>query len=187
VRDYLGCGETDRPWSVGDNMNLSVGQGDLNATPLQLAVAYATLGNGGEVVRPHLADRAEDALGQQTQQIDPAPSRSLDISEQTRSTIMEGLRRAAMEPGGTSYGIFGGFPVEIAGKTGTAETASGIDQSWYAALAPADDPQVVVVVTVERGGFGADSAAPAASQILSQYFGIGSREIDEVAATGNVE
>jgi len=187
VRDYLGCGETDRPWSAGDNMNLSVGQGDLGATPLQLAVAYATLGNGGEVVRPHLADRAEDALGQVTQEIDPAPSRTLDISEETRSTIMEGLRQAAMEPGGTSYGVFGGFPVEIAGKTGTAEKTDQEDQSWYAALAPADDPQVVVVVTVERGGFGAESAAPAASQILSQYFDVGGREIAEVAATGTVE
>lgn len=187
VRDYAGCGETDRPWTEGDNMNLAVGQGDLNATPLQLALAYAALGNGGEVVRPHLADRAEDALGQVTQEIDPAPGRELEISEETRSTIMEGLRQAAMEPGGTSYSIFGGFPVEIAGKTGTAETAIGIDQSWYAALAPADDPEIVVVVTVERGGFGVESAAPAASQILSQYFSVGSREIAEVATTGNVE
>lgn len=186
VRDFAGCGETDRPWSVGDSMNLSVGQGDLNATPLQLAVAYAALGNGGQVPRPHLALRAEDALGQTTQLIDPAPSRELDIAAQTRTTILEGLRRAAMEPGGTSYSIFGGFPVEIAGKTGTAETAIGIDQSWYAALAPADDPEVVVVVTVERGGFGVDRAAPAASEILSQYFDVGAREIEEVSAPSTV-
>lgn len=179
--------ETDKPWTIGDSMNLSVGQGDLGATPLQLAVAYAALGNGGSVVRPHLADRSEDALGQVTQEIDPAPSRELDISTETRDTIMEGLRQAAMEPGGTSYSVFGGYPIEIAGKTGTAEKTLQEDQSWYAALAPYDDPEVVVVVTVERGGFGAEAAAPAASQILSQYFSVGSREIADVTATGNVE
>jgi len=185
-RDYLGCGETDRPWSVGDNMNLSVGQGDLSATPLQLAVAYAALGNGGAVVRPHLADRAENALGQATQEIEPAPQRQIEISEETRSTIMEGLRQAAMEPGGTSYGVFGGFPVEIAGKTGTAEKTLQEDQSWYAALAPADDPQYVVITTIERGGFGADAAAPAARAILSQLFDVGSKEITDVDDTVSV-
>ena len=147
-------------------MNLSVGQGDLGATPLQLAVAYAALGNGGDVVRPHLADRTENALGEVTSVIDPAPSRQIEISEETRTTIIEGLRAAAMEPGGTSYEIFGGFPVDIAGKTGTAEKTDQEDQSWYAAIAPYDDPKYVVVTTVERGGFGAEAAAPAACQIL---------------------
>lgn len=181
-RDYLGCGETDRPWSVGDNMNLSVGQGDLNATPLQLAVAYAALGNGGKIVRPHLADRAEDTLGSTTVEYDPAPSRTIDISPQVRSTILEGLRQAATEPGGTSYEIFGGFPIEIAGKTGTAEKTDQEDQSWYAALAPYDDPKYVVVTTIERGGFGAETAAPAAREILLQTLDLRGRDVDEVEA-----
>jgi len=167
-----GCYETDRPWGPGDNMNLAVGQGDLQATPLQLATAYATIGNGGEVVRPHLGMEAEDPTGAQTQAFEPAPRRQVELSEETRSTIMEGLREAAMEPGGTSYPTFGGYPVEIAGKTGTAEKTAQEDQSWYAALAPADDPKYVVVVTVERGGFGAESAAPAACQILNVLLGV---------------
>lgn len=163
-------GLTDREWSTGDMMNLAVGQGDLSATPLQLALAYSTVANGGRVVRPHLAQKVENPLGQAQQEFDPAAQRQLDISEETRAGIMEGLRRAAMEPGGTSYGVFGdSFPVEIAGKTGTAEKTDQEDQSWYAAVAPFDDPQVVVVVTVERGGFGSDSAAPAARQILERY------------------
>lgn len=177
------CFETvDRPWSVGDNINLSVGQGDLGASPLQLAVAYAAMANGGEVVRPHLADRAENALGQTTHEYDPAPKRSIDLAPETRSTIMEGLREAAMEPGGTSYSVMGGFPFDIAGKTGTAEKTDQEDQSWYAAIAPFDDPEIVVIVTIERGGFGAETAAPAAKAILSQYFKVGAREIEEVAA-----
>ena len=93
---------------------------------------------------------------------------------------MEGLREAAMEPTGTSYPVFGGFPVDIAGKTGTAEKGLLPDQSWYAALAPADDPKYVVVTTIENGGFGAETAAPAAREILSQLLDIKGGQIDNV-------
>ena len=167
-----GCYETDRPWSVGDNMNLSVGQGDLSATPLQLATAYAAIANGGQVVRPHLGLEGEDATGAQTEAFDPAARRQVDISAETQSTIMEGLRQAAMEPGGTSYEIFGGYPFDIAGKTGTAEKTDQEDQGWYAAVAPYDDPRYVTVVTIERGGFGAEKAAPAACRIMNAAFDI---------------
>ncbi len=168
------CFETDRRWSVGDNINLSIGQGDLSITPLQLAVAYAALGNGGDVVRPHLADRAEDADGQVTQSIEPAPQRQMDLDPEVRDVIMEGLREAAMEPTGTSEGIFGGFPIDVAGKTGTAEKGPGNpDQAWYAVLAPANNPKYVVVTTIEDAGFGADSAAPAACAILRKIYGYG--------------
>ena len=176
-----GCYETDRAWSVGDSMNLSVGQGDLGATPLQLAVAYAALGNGGEIVRPHLADKTENALGEVTSEIDPEPSRTLDIAPETRTAIMDGLRAAAMESGGTSYPVFGGFPVDIAGKTGTAEKTDQEDQSWYAAIAPYDKPKYVVVTTFERGGFGADTAAPAARDILMQALDLQGREVEDVS------
>ncbi len=167
-----GCYETDRAWSVGDMMNLSVGQGDLQATPLQLATAYAAIANGGEVVRPHLGMEAEDPSGAQTQAIEPAPRREVDLSDATRTTMLEGLREAAMEPGGTSYQTFGGYPIEIAGKTGTAEKTDQEDQSWYVAVAPADDPKYVVAFTAERGGFGASTAAPAVCKILNQIYGL---------------
>lgn len=182
-------GLTDRPWSVGDSINLSVGQGDLLAAPLQLAVAYAALGNGGSVVTPHVGLRTEDPEGQVVQEIAPAPQREVEIEEEWRGPIMDGLVSAAMEPGGTSYSIFGNFPVEIAGKTGTAETVvdgAEYDQGWYAALAPAQDPQVAVVYTIEKGGFGVDSAAPAAKEILEEYarkfLSVSQRQIDEAAA-----
>jgi penicillin-binding protein 2 len=167
---------TDRPWTAGDNINLAVGQGDVQADPLQMAVAYATIGNGGDVVRPHLAERIETVTGEVLEEVKPAPKRHVEISEETRSTVMTGLTRAAMEEGGTSYPIFGNFPFSVAGKTGTAErgfTSSGLpipDQAWYVVMAPADDPEIVVAVTIERGGFGADSAAPVAARILEKHF-----------------
>ena len=85
-----------------------------------------------------------------------------------------------MEPGGTSYPVFGGFPVEIAGKTGTAERPPHGDQSWYVALAPAKDPEIVVAATIEEGGFGADAAAPAVRQILENYFDVKAGQIEDV-------
>jgi penicillin-binding protein 2 len=162
----------DRPWTQGDNVNLAVGQGDVQVTPLQLARAYAAIANGGSVVSPHLGKRIEGLDGM-VEAIRPEPERRLHISDLTRETVLDGMERAAMEPGGTSYSVFGGFPVPVAGKTGTAERGEGNeDQSWYGAIAPVGDPRIVVVATVERGGFGVESAAPVVARILEHYFGL---------------
>ena len=171
--------ETDRPWTVGDNINFSVGQGDLQAHPLNVAVAYAALANGGEVVRPHIGMQVEDAASRVLEQVEPAP-KTVQIRERYRKAILEGLNRAAHQPGGTSYKTFGAFPVQIAGKTGTAERPGHEDQAWYAAVAPYDNPRVVVVVTIEEGGFGADTAAPTTRSILAQYFNVKPEEIRDV-------
>jgi penicillin-binding protein 2 len=164
-------GETERPWSSGDNIQLATGQGDLQTNPLQMAVAYAALGNGGTVVTPHVGMEVEDAAGRVQKEFDPGPRRHLKIDPGTRSVILEGLHDAAQGPGGTSHVVFDTFPIPVAGKTGTAERGVGhADQSWYAVLAPYPDPRIVTVVTIEEGGFGAESAAPAARQILEAVF-----------------
>jgi penicillin-binding protein 2 len=155
-----------RIWSVGDNVNTSIGQGDLLASPLQMAVAYATVANGGKVLRPRLGLRIEDSSGRPLQELSGAVARRVKIDPGYRQAILDGLRSAASDPGGTSTPVFEGFPVPIAGKTGTAETTSGIDQSWYVALAPYPNPRYAVVTTIEGGGFGAETAAPAVRQIL---------------------
>jgi penicillin-binding protein 2 len=162
---------TDRPWSVGDNINLSVGQGDIAASPLQMAVAYAAMANGGRVLRPRLGSRIEDSSGRVLQQLEAPTARRLKIRPEHRQAILEGLRGAASGPGGTSTDVFKGFPIEIAGKTGTAEKGAGrADQSWYVALAPWPDIKYVVAVTDEAGGFGAETAAPMARKILAELF-----------------
>jgi penicillin-binding protein 2 len=163
---------TDRPWSVGDNINLSVGQGDLLADPLQMAVAYGAIANGGRVLRPRLGLRIEDAAGRALQQLDAPTARRVKIDQEYRDAILEGLHGAASAPGGTSTPVFQGFPIPIAGKTGTAEHIGKADQSWYVALAPYPNPKYVVAVTDEAGGFGAETAAPMARRILAALFDV---------------
>jgi penicillin-binding protein 2 len=166
-------GDTDRPWSAGDNVNLSVGQGDLKADPMQMAVAYAAIANGGRVLRPRLGQRIEDSSGRAIQQLDAPTARRLGMSDGNRQAILDGLRGAASAPGGTSTEVFQDFPIPIAGKTGTAEKGAGrADQSWYVALAPWPDPRYVVAVTDEAGGFGAETAAPMARRILAALFDV---------------
>ena len=164
------CGGIERSWTAGDNVNLAVGQGDLQATPLQLAEAYSTIANGGRVVRPHLGQAVEDGQGRLVEEIRKPTRRRVEFSATNRATIMEGLHAAATQSGGTSADVFKGFPYPIYGKTGTAERAPNPDQSWYAAYVDHPTRPIVVVTTVERGGFGAETAAPAARLILSEWF-----------------
>jgi penicillin-binding protein 2 len=177
-------GETDRPWSAGDNVQLATGQGDLQTNPLQLAVAYATLGTGGTVPTPHVAKEVEDAAGRVVKEFEFHPRRQVKIDPGSRQAILEGLHEAAQVDPGTAAGVFGGFPVPIAGKTGTAERPGHADQSWFAALAPYPDPRIVTIVTIEEGGFGAESAAPSALAILEAYF---NKQATEVSSTGGTE
>jgi penicillin-binding protein 2 len=177
-------GKTERPWSAGDNIQLATGQGDLQTNPLQMAIAYAALANGGKIVSPHVGLEIEDAAGRVQKEFDPPARRHVHIDPTYRDAIMEGLHQAAQAPGGTSYGIFGNFPVPVAGKTGTAQRPPHADQSWYIVLAPYPNPRIVTAVTIEEGGFGAESAAPAALQILEAYF---NKKATEVSTVGGAE
>lgn len=177
--------ETDRPWAVGDNVQLAIGQGDLQADPLQMAVAYAAIGNGGSIVKPRTALQVEDPAGRVVEEYPPEINRTIELDPAARKVILDGLHDAAQQPEGTSYAVFGGFPVPVAGKTGTAERPPNGDQSWYVVLAPYPDPQIVTAVTIEQGGFGADTAAPVALQILSAYFDRKAKSVG--GGSGNVE
>jgi penicillin-binding protein 2 len=170
---HASCGIADgRPWSIGDNISLAVGQGDVQVTPLQLAVAYSAIANGGKIVRPHLGLDIENSSGTVLQRIDPPPTRHITINPLYLDTIRQGLHDAAQTSGGTSDDVFGNFPEQVYGKTGTAQYNGQQDYSWYACFVPATatSKPIAVVVTVEQGGFGAVAAAPVAREILSQWF-----------------
>ena len=158
---------TGTPYYEGQAINLSIGQGALQVSPLQLAVAYSALINGGTVVRPHVAEAViRDGV---RHELRFKPVRRLKLSPYTWA-IKEGLYEAANNPSGTSGAVFGGFTPTVAGKTGTAQAPPLDDHSWYASWAPSGHPKLVVVVMIEHGGFGADAAAPAAKEIYQAYF-----------------
>src|SRR6202042_3702424 len=126
---------TERPWSQGDDVQLAVGQGDLQTDPLQMAIAYSALGNNGTIVTPHLGKEVQDAAGRVVKEIDPGPRRHVKIAPESRDLILEGMHLATSGPGGTATVPFKGFPVPIAGKTGTAERGPiHGNQAWFISL-----------------------------------------------------
>ncbi|HVD41743.1 MAG TPA: penicillin-binding protein 2 [Solirubrobacterales bacterium] len=177
-------GLIDRPWSSGDNIQLATGQGDLQTNPLQMALAYAALGNGGKIVTPHVGLEVEDAAGRVLKEFDFKPQRQVHIDPGYRTAILEGLHAAAQEGDGTAASVFGGFPIDIAGKTGTAERPGHGDQSWFAALSPYPNPRIVTIATVEEGGFGAESAAPVVLDILEAIY---DKQAAAVSSAGGAE
>jgi penicillin-binding protein 2 len=159
----------------GDAVNASIGQGDVLTTPLQVAASYAAVANGGTLFRPRVADRIVAADGSIARQIEPFAIGTLPVDEAGLREIRFGLEEVVMGSGGTGAGAFSGFPLDqipVAGKTGTAELGSQIPYAWFAAYAPADAPEYVVVVSVERGGGGSQTAAPIARRILEAAFGL---------------
>ncbi len=179
------CGISDgRPWSVGDNMHLAVGQGDLITSPLQMSVAYSTLANAymhqgyGTVVRPHLGMEIDESKGGLVQSLSFPPVKHVRLNYSNLSLVMEGIHDAASQPGGTSFDVWRGWDQgqhPVYGKTGTAQHGvnGGFteDQSWYLCYVADAKRPIVIAVTVEQGGFGAETAAPIARLLASQWFG----------------
>lgn len=176
--------EIDRTWKPGYSVQLAIGQGDLEVTPLQMARFYAMIANGGQLVTPHLAQDVEQSTS------DPkAPQILRELAtQQTTSTGVDPAALAAVQDGlyagthsvlGTSYGVFGHFPISIAGKTGTAEKLISLpgypnkvklNQSWWCGYGPTGDPKIVVCAVIENGGHGGTAAAPAALKVFESYF-----------------
>jgi penicillin-binding protein 2 len=181
-RHVASCGYVAeiRPWSVGDNMHLAVGQGDLLTDPLQMAVAYSTLANaylnGGEgtVVTPHIGMEIDESKGGLVQSLSVQPARHVHLNYSDLSLVMEGIHDAASQPGGTSADVWSGWDQgqhPVYGKTGTAQHAGQEDQSWYMCYVGDPNRPIVIAVTVEQGGFGAETAAPIARLMASKWFG----------------
>ena len=172
--------ELDRSWKPGDSIQLAIGQKDLLVTPLQMTRLYALIANGGRLVTPHVASdveepRQNDARPAVLRRFLPRAGRTVGIDPNGLALIRDGLVLGTHASFGTSTGVFGAYPVQIAGKTGTAEKAvDGAlrDQSWWCGYGPADGtPTLVVCAVIENGGHGGSAAAPAAMKVFETYFG----------------
>ncbi|MGI8777982.1 MAG: penicillin-binding protein 2 [Acidimicrobiales bacterium] len=172
-----------RDWFTGDNMILGVGQGDMVATPVQLADAYATFANGGTVYAPRVAATVLDANSQVVRKFDPRPVRKVDLPASVRAPLLAGFVGAVADPKGTAFPAFNGFPLSqfsVAGKTGTAEVAGKQDTALFNAFAPADNPQFEVTVVMEQSGFGASAAAPVARRVIEKLAGLAPQPVNRV-------
>lgn len=173
--------EIQRHWNVEwrefETVIMSIGQGYNLYTPLQMANYIATIANGGTRYRPYIVDRIVDYKGKLVQQNKPQVAARVSVSPETLAAIREGMHLVT-KPGGTAYGVFAGFPVDVAGKTGTAQTGkdnNGKDRpnhGWFVGYAPYDKPQVAVAALVEYGGHGGSSAGVVAKDVLAAYFNV---------------
>ena len=181
-RDFLtrlareNCEEGFR-YRGGDHVNLSIGQGETVVTPLQLAVAYSALANGGTVFEPRLAKAVVGPDGTVVRKIVPPKRRDLGVDGRVLAYMREAL--AAVPTDGTARGAFAGFDfakLHVAGKTGTGQVFGKQDTAWFASFAPASDPKYVVVVMVEQAGTGGAAAAPAVREIYEGIYGLGGKK-----------
>ena len=168
-------------WYEGETISVSVGQGYMLATPLQLANAYAAIANGGTLYTPQLIERIESG-GKTLRESAPRAKGRLSVSDKNLALVKEGLLGVVTDDQGTArslqYARLG-----IAGKTGTAQVKRMVereknvskieyrwrDHAWFAGYAPYDNPQIAVAVIVEHGGFGSATAAPIAREIFKAY------------------
>lgn len=163
----------DPVWYPGDTINMSIGQGDLIVTPLQMAQAFAALANGGTLYEPHVGLRE---LSPDGRVLHPFPAKAtgrVPFSKRTLSAVVDAL--AGVPQTGTAASAFAGFPlssIPVAGKTGTSEVDGKQPHSWFAGIAPANAPEYVVVAVVEEGGHGSEVAAPIVRRIMEQLFGL---------------
>lgn len=162
----------DQVWYPTDTEQISIGQGFMTVTPLQLAVAYSGIANRGTIYQPTIIKRILSPDGDVLQEHTPVVSRKLDVAPATWSAVIAGMEAVITHPRGTARTAFQGFPLSVAGKTGSYEIPGKDAHGLFAAFAPSDDPQLVVVVIVEHGFGGGSSAAPIARKVFDFYFGL---------------
>lgn len=161
----------NQDWYLGETFDAAIGQSYTLATPLQMAMIYASIANGGFRFQPYLVNRVDDLDGNPLKIFSPKKLGTLPVSKANLDVIRTALR-GVMERGGTGGDLFGSYPVALAGKSGTAETG-GLDNGWFVAYGPYDKPEIVVLAMFEHSGYGADSSAPVVKKILDCYFHLG--------------
>ncbi len=182
----------DKLWKPGDSIQLAIGQKDLVVTPLQMTSFYATIANGGKIVRPHLLMHVEEPSTERSSPLvrrryAGPPPRDGKIDPSALAAVQDGLFGATHGSNGTASAVFSSFPVPIAGKTGTAEKVIPdvglVDQSWFCGYGPTQPvARIAACVIIENGGFGGEAAAPAALKIFQHFFDAEGGNLTPVAA-----
>ena len=187
-------------WYISDTLSAVIGQSYNEFTPLQMAKYISMIANGGknidasiiksiiksdgtEVSKEEIKQYVKDTLGTENE-----TEKDLDISEENLQTIREGMKGVTSEPGGTAYSYFTDLDITIAGKTGSAQTGVGDEaHAWFAGFAPYENPEIAVIVFIEKGASGGYTASTA-KEIIKEYFGMNSEKVTEdKSASSSVE
>jgi penicillin-binding protein 2 len=163
-------GYVDRPWGIGDWVNLSIGQGDVLVTPVQMAQAYAAIQNGGTLVTPHVGKAVKSQDGEVIKEIAPEPEGKVEFDATARSELLRGFGLVTAE--GTAAPAFEKSELDVIGKSGTGERYGKDPVNWFAGWAENEDDPIVVVVMVEGGEHSEVTGAPAVRRILEAYHGV---------------
>ena len=164
----------DGEWYLSETFDAAIGQGFNLVTPLQAAMVMGEIAADGKRYKPHLVNRIVGPDGKTVKEFQPELIGQLDVPMEDIQLVQAGLHDVTKY--GTAASIFRGFPIEIAGKTGTAENPHGRDHGWFVAYGPFGAPNIVVAVIVEQGGYGAQSAVPIGRKILEAWFGLNKPE-----------
>jgi penicillin-binding protein 2 len=159
-------------WTAGQTLSAVIGQGEHMYTPLQMANYIATLANGGTRYKPHLIKKTFNQETNEYEYTEPEVLDTIDISPDNLKAVLEGMY-AVTKPGGSVASRFRDFPVEVAGKTGTAQNPGYDGYAWFVGFAPYDKPQIAVSVVIFQGGSGS-YASPVAKAIFEEYLKINS-------------
>lgn len=168
----------DQNWYPSDTEQISIGQGFHQMTIMQMVQLYAAIANRGKIYEPQIVREVLSPQGDVVQAFEPRLSRVVEASSKSWDAVIEGLRATIEHPRGTARSAFAGFPYSVAAKTGTWEVAGSISNGVFAAFAPVEDPQIVVVVVVEQGIGGASGAAPIARRVMEAYFALQDEAIE---------
>ena len=179
---YENCLDGDKI-RAGDAVNFSIGQGDTVITPVKLAQMYAAIANGGTIWKPTIAKAIVKTDGTVIKAFEKEKLGSLPAEKETIRFLKSALREVVIS--GTGAGVFSGFPIEISGKTGTAQVfgrnpngGEKADTSWFASYAPAKKPRFAVVMMVSQGGFGASTSGVGVRKIYETLFGVKGSKVD---------
>jgi len=171
--DKENCADGFR-WREGDALNAAIGQGDTAVTPLQMAMVYSALANGGTLYQPQIAKAIVGADGKVIKEFEPIVRSQVKLPRATLAFLRKALPGVTTDGSGETP--FLGFPlgkIPVASKTGSAQvTGSKVSTSWFASYAPADDPQYAVVMMVTQGGTGSKTSGPSVRKIYEALFGV---------------
>ncbi len=169
-----------KKWLPGDSVNMAIGQGDMLATPLQIAASYAGIAEDGTVYQPHVLKSVLDSEGKTVLKAKKKVAFESEASASSIHIIQNNLHDVVAL--GTASSAFRGFSIPVSGKTGTAQKTNQDDYAVFTAYAPSNNPKYAVAVVIEQGGSGGGVAGPAARQIFAKLFG---KKVNHVTATDN--